>query len=121
MLDKNEKGLFLKVWRVVYGTRSFLKEKRMNRSRKSGAFLLHSLISNKSWRVKDPLLSVTPCGSLRGVSARQNARGLAVPTGGAATTGMWKKEGVSWAFSLVRGSQRGPTIGVAVGLRRVGG
>lgn len=90
-------------------------------TRKSVVFLLHSLISNKNRRVKDPLLSAATglkvlCGSLRGVSARQNARGLAVPTGGAATTGMWKKEGVSWAFSPVRGSQRGPTIGVAVGL-----
>lgn len=71
--------------------------------------------------MKDLLLSVPIglkllCGSLRGVSARQSARGLAVPTGGAATTGMWKKEGVSWAFSPVRGSQRGPSIGVAVGL-----
>lgn len=71
--------------------------------------------------MKDPLLPMTIglqvlYGSLRRVSAKQNARGLAVPTGGAATTGMWKKEGVSWAFSPARGSQRGPTIGEAVGL-----
>lgn len=54
------------------------------------------------------------------MSARQEARGLAAPTGGAATTGMWKKEGVGWAFSPARASQRGPAIGAAVGLGKGG-
>lgn len=53
---------------------------------------------------------------LRGVPARQNVGGLGVPAGEPAATGMWKKEGVGWAFSPVRGSQRAPTIGAAVGL-----
>lgn len=34
--------------------------------------------------------------------------GLAAPTGGAAATGMWKKEGVGWAFSPSEGQPEGP-------------
>lgn len=47
---------------------------------------------------------------LRGVPARQNVGGLGVPAGEPAATGMWKKEGVGWAFSPVRGSQRAPQL-----------
>lgn len=76
VLDIHEKLLFLKVRPGVCGaSRSFFwqsagsfsagfcREKRdsagASRSRKSGVFSLHSLIGSKSWRVKDPLLSVT--------------------------------------------------------------
>lgn len=57
---------------------------------------------------------------LRGVPARQNVGGLSVPAdvpaGEPAARSMWEEEGVGWAFSPVRGSQRGPTIRAAVGL-----
>lgn len=48
--------------------------------------------------------------------ARQNVGGLGVPAGEPAAKTMRKEEGVGWAFSLVRGSQRAPAIGAAVGL-----
>lgn len=53
---------------------------------------------------------------VRGVPARWNVGGLGVPADEPAAWSMWEEEGVGWAFSPVRGSQRGPTIEAAVGL-----
>lgn len=55
-------------------------------------------------------------GGLRGVPGTQNVGGLGFPAGEPAACSMWEEEGVGWAFSPVRGSQRGPAIGAAVGL-----
>lgn len=57
-----------------------------------------------------PYVCLSVCEGLKGVPAKQNVGGLGVPAGEPAARSMWEEEGAGWAFSPVRGSQRGPTI-----------
>lgn len=68
---------------------------------------------NHPLTVSVPSSCMCVCERLRGV---QNVGGLGVPAGEPVARSMWEEEGVGWASSPVRGSQRGPTIRAAVGL-----